>query len=67
LARRAVGLGKPLILAGGLTPENVAEAVRTVRPYAVDTAGGVECAPGKKDHEKVKRFIENAKSALLVS
>ena len=67
LARRAAALGKPLILAGGLTPENVAEAVRVVRPYAVDTAGGVERAPGKKDHDKVKRFIANAKRALLVS
>jgi phosphoribosylanthranilate isomerase len=55
--------GVPLILAGGLTPENVAQAVRIVRPYAVDVASGVESAPGRKDVEKMKRFIDNARSA----
>jgi phosphoribosylanthranilate isomerase len=55
--------GMPLILAGGLTPENVAEAVRIVRPYAVDVASGVESSPGRKDVEKMKRFIDNARSA----
>jgi phosphoribosylanthranilate isomerase len=52
-----------LVLAGGLTPENVAEAVRTVRPYAVDVASGVEAGPGIKDPEKVKRFIRHAQTA----
>jgi phosphoribosylanthranilate isomerase len=55
--------GDRLILAGGLTPENVAEAVRTVRPAAVDVASGVESAPGIKDPEKVKRFIANVRTA----
>lgn len=54
----------PLVLAGGLTPENVAEAIRTVRPAAVDTASGVESAPGRKDPELVRRFVRTALEAL---
>lgn len=52
-----------LILAGGLTPENVAEAVRRVRPAFVDVASGVEQAPGVKDPDKVRRFVANAENA----
>lgn len=50
-----------LMLAGGLKPSNVAEAVAQVRPFAVDVASGVEAGPGKKDHDLVKAFIRNAK------
>jgi len=52
-----------LILAGGLDPDNVVEAIQLVRPAAVDVASGVERAPGVKDPEKVGRFVSNAKSA----
>jgi phosphoribosylanthranilate isomerase len=50
----------PVMLCGGLTPENVGEAVRTVRPYAVDVCSGVENEPGIKDPERVKEFLKNA-------
>lgn len=63
-ARRVSTLGPPIILAGGLSPENIAEAIRTVRPYAVDTSGGVERAPGKKDHERIREFIRQARLSL---
>ncbi len=53
----------PIVLAGGLTPENVGEAVRTLRPWAVDVASGVESSPGVKDPEKMRRFIENVRGA----
>jgi phosphoribosylanthranilate isomerase len=55
-----------LMLAGGLVPSNVAEAIRAVRPHAVDVSSGVEAAPGRKDKEKVRAFVEAARSAALV-
>ncbi len=50
-----------LMLAGGLTPDNVAVAIAQVNPFAVDVASGTEASPGKKDHDKVRRFIAQAK------
>ena len=64
IAREAMIRSYRIVLAGGLTPDNVAEAIRQVRPYAVDISSGVESAPGRKDADKVLEFIRNAKEAL---
>ncbi len=62
--RKAISqLPAPVLLAGGLTPENVARAIQTARPFGVDVASGVEILPGRKDPQKVARFIRRAKKA----
>lgn len=63
LARRAARMGRPLILSGGLTPANVAAAIRAVGPAAVDTCSGVEAAPGRKDPAKLAAFIRRVRAA----
>jgi phosphoribosylanthranilate isomerase len=63
LAVEAKRFGRPVILSGGLNPDNVCEAIRKAQPHAVDAASGLESAPGKKDPEKLRRFIELAKAA----
>ncbi len=62
--RLALGLTRPFILAGGLTPENVTDAIRVARPRGVDVTSGVERVPGRKDPDKVARFIAAAREAF---
>jgi phosphoribosylanthranilate isomerase len=60
----AIAAEYPVFLAGGLTPENVGAAIRAVRPWGVDTASGVESAPGKKDRDAMRKFCSAVKAAL---
>lgn len=63
VAREAVASGKTVILAGGLDPDNVESAIRSVRPYAVDVSSGVESEPGRKDHVRLARFLDAVRRA----
>ena len=57
------GFGRPLVLAGGLSPENVGDAVRAVRPHAVDVSSGIESMPGIKDADRMRRFVSEVRRA----
>jgi phosphoribosylanthranilate isomerase len=62
-AQLPASLSAPVILAGGLTPENVGDAIRAAHPYAVDVSSGIEAAPGIKDADKMKRFVAAVSSS----
>ena len=62
--RAAAGLSGDVMLAGRLDPENVAAAITAVRPWAVDSASGIEQSPGIKDHERIRQFVRNAREAI---
>ncbi len=59
-----VAARRQVVLAGGLTPANVGDAIRMVRPYAVDVASGVESEPGIKDHAKLRAFVDAVKECM---
>jgi phosphoribosylanthranilate isomerase len=59
-----IKLSQRVILSGGLTPENVSAAIKIVKPYGVDVSTGVEDSPGKKNHTKMRKFIEAVKNGV---
>ena len=67
IARLVQATGLPVIIAGGLNPDNIKDAIFSVQPWGVDVSSGVELGPGKKDHEKVKSFLRNAKLSAVES
>jgi phosphoribosylanthranilate isomerase len=62
-SRLPAELSRPVIVAGGLTPDNVGEAIRTARPYAVDVSSGIESAPGVKDMDRMRHFVAAVRSS----
>ena len=65
IAESLQSMGLPVIIAGGLTPDNVGQAVTSIRPWGIDVAGGVEAGPGKKDLDKVEKFVCGARQAAV--
>jgi anthranilate synthase/indole-3-glycerol phosphate synthase/phosphoribosylanthranilate isomerase len=65
IAERVQSAGLPVIIAGGLTPENVPDAILSTRPWGVDVSSGVEASPGTKDHDKIKTFVQGVRAASI--